>query len=183
MPLIGGPSQESHRPLSSMRFHTSRRHGPATHRGLPRVVLVWRTGDRPLMAHPTRSDHNAAMTTSERSELLAVDAELAVVLRTLGYSDLTVKAGVVCGVKSFAFTTGLVVSLDPFGYERRYCYEHEAEARYALAQWDGTGHPGGRWIKCKGAGIDLVNPAWSTASPSTTDRPHARRTRAACLRG
>lgn len=105
------------------------------------------------------------MATPETSELPTVDAEVAATLRALRYTDLAVKAGVVCGLQSFAFTTGLVVSLDPVGYERRYCYEHEADARRALAQWDGMGHPGGPWIKCKGIGIDLVNPAWSTASP------------------
>ena len=30
----------------------------------------------------------------------------------------------------------------------------------ALAAWDGEEHPGGPWIKCKGAGIDLLNPSF-----------------------
>ena len=29
----------------------------------------------------------------------------------------------------------------------------------ALALWDGQGHPSGPWIKCKGAGVDLLNPS------------------------
>lgn len=54
-------------------------------------------------------------------------------------------------------TTGLVVGLTASGYERRYCYEHEIDARKALASLDGAGHIGGPWIKCKGlASIYLV---------------------------
>ena len=33
------------------------------------------------------------------------------------------------------------------------------DALRALLDWDGLGHPAGPWIKCKGAGIDLLNPA------------------------
>ena len=29
----------------------------------------------------------------------------------------------------------------------------------ALRDWAGQGHPSGPWIKCKGAGVDLLNPA------------------------
>ncbi|MDM0030384.1 hypothetical protein [Variovorax saccharolyticus] len=79
-------------------------------------------------------------------------------LRAQGYSDLCVRAKAWCAIKNFNFTTAIVVGLDPAGYERRYCFEHGHEARAALAAWDGRGHPGGRWIKCKGAGIDLLNP-------------------------
>ncbi|MCR5868148.1 hypothetical protein [Aquincola sp. J276] len=49
------------------------------------------------------------MAISEPSRSLAVDAELAATLSALGYTDLTVTAGVVCGLQSFAFSTGLVV--------------------------------------------------------------------------
>jgi len=54
----------------------------------------------------------------------------------------------------------VVVGLDDVGYQRRYCYEHQLAARAALLAWDGRGHPPGPWIKCKGAGIDLLNPAF-----------------------
>lgn len=53
----------------------------------------------------------------------------------------------------------IVVGPDPMGYSRRYCYEHATEAKAALAAWNGRDHPGGPWIKCKGAGLDLLNPA------------------------
>lgn len=80
-------------------------------------------------------------------------------LRAQGYSDICVRAKVLCAIKDFNFTTAVVVGLDPVGYERRYCFEHGHEARQALAAWRGEGHPGGPWIKCKGAGVDLLNPA------------------------
>ncbi|MCY1224458.1 hypothetical protein D9M72_366160 [compost metagenome] len=63
-----------------------------------------------------------------------------------------------CAVKQFNYTTAVVVGLDDVGYQRRYCYEHRADAQAALAAWDGCEHPSGPWIKCKGAGIDLLNP-------------------------
>ena len=78
-----------------------------------------------------------------------------------GYTDLCEREGVVCGLQMFMYTAGLMVGIDSFGYERRYCYERAADARRALAAWDGRGHPGGPWIKCKGLGVDLLNPAWS----------------------
>ena len=78
-----------------------------------------------------------------------------------GYTDLRVVDGVLCAVRRFNFTTAILVGLDPVGYERRYCYEHRADARAALAAWDGREHPPGPWIKCKGAGIDLLNPAFA----------------------
>lgn len=75
------------------------------------------------------------------------------------YTDLRRIRGVLCGLNMLNFTTGLVVGLHTDHYERRYCYEHQQDARQALQAWDGRGHPGGPWIKCKGAGIDLLNPA------------------------
>lgn len=75
-----------------------------------------------------------------------------------GYTDICVLLGEVCAVKQFNFTTAVVVGLDDVGYQRRYCYEHRADAQAALAVWDGHEHPTGPWIKCKGAGIDLLNP-------------------------
>lgn len=75
-----------------------------------------------------------------------------------GYQHLRVVDDLVCCVQRFNFTYGLVVGIDYQGYERRYCYEHEYTARAALDAWDGRGHPTGPWIKCKGAGIDLLNP-------------------------
>lgn len=76
-----------------------------------------------------------------------------------GYRELRVVGATVCGLNRFNFTIGLVVGLSFEGYERRYCYEHLQDARSALAKWDGVHHPAGPWIKCKGAGIDLLNPA------------------------
>lgn len=75
-----------------------------------------------------------------------------------GYTDLRILCKQVCGVGQFNFTTALLVGLDETGYERRYCYEHRADAQNALLAWNGDGHPPGPWIKYKGAGIDLLNP-------------------------
>ena len=62
------------------------------------------------------------------------------------------------GLLSFNFTMGLVVDVTWEGHGRRYCYEFAKDALAALDAWDGRDHPGGPWIKCKGAGIDLLNP-------------------------
>ncbi|KWT64595.1 hypothetical protein APY03_7571 [Variovorax sp. WDL1] len=78
-----------------------------------------------------------------------------------GYTDLRVVDGVLCAVRRFNFTTAIIVGLDPVGYVRRYCYEHGSDARAALAAWNGREHPPAPWIKCKGAGIDLLNPSFA----------------------
>jgi len=80
-------------------------------------------------------------------------------LTAQGYSGICERNGLLCAIHRFTYTTAIVVGLDPAGYQRRYCFEHEEDARRALATWDGEGHPDGEWIKCKGAGIDLLNPA------------------------
>lgn len=80
------------------------------------------------------------------------------ILACEGYTDLVEKNGSLCALHMFVYTTGLVVGLDACGYGRRYCYEHADDARAALQAWDGLNHPSGPWIKCKGAGIDLLNP-------------------------
>lgn len=79
-------------------------------------------------------------------------------LSASGYTDIRVIRAQVCAVKTFNYTTALIVGLSELGYERRYCYEHRLEAQATLETRDGQKHPSGPWIKCKGAGIDLVNP-------------------------
>lgn len=78
-----------------------------------------------------------------------------------GYRELQLVGAVVCGLHRFNFTTGLVVGLTMESYERRYCYEHAHDALAAMRAWDGDGHPSGPWIKCKGAGFELLNPTLS----------------------
>jgi len=104
---------------------------------------------------PSRS----ARAATSRHAARPVEHPWLAILKAEGYRELCERDGKWCGIHRFNFTTGLVVGLDPAGYERRYCYEHEADAFQALAVWDGRGHPGGPWIKCKGAGIELLNPA------------------------
>lgn len=74
-----------------------------------------------------------------------------------GYSCLTKINGKICGLMRFAFTTGLVVGLNPIGYQGRYCYHTLAEATEALLVWNGEGHPSGNWIKYKGD-FEISNP-------------------------
>lgn len=63
------------------------------------------------------------------------------------YTDLCEKPGRgICGIGPLIFTKGLYVDLDRVGYECRYCYHTLLEARQALADWDGKGHPPGNWI-------------------------------------
>lgn len=88
---------------------------------------------------------------------------------TLGYTHQREINGQWCGLYPFAFTIGLVVGINRFTYERRYCYEHLDDAAQALFEWDGTGHPGGPWIKCKGRfegqPVDLLNPKINSFYP------------------
>jgi hypothetical protein len=88
------------------------------------------------------------------------DEPLLSLLHRQGYTSLRRLGGQLCGLKGYNFTCALVVGLDAQGYGRRYCYESGAEALEALGAWSGEGHPPGPWIKCKGAGIDLLNPAF-----------------------
>lgn len=66
----------------------------------------------------------------------------------------------VCGLSRFLFTVGLVYGIDDIGYKGRYCYHTMAEAKAALLEWDGSGHPPGNWVKHKGRGIEESNPKY-----------------------
>lgn len=117
-------------------------------------------------ARPSPETSSQSVTGSPHSDTAVssdVASELSKVLQANGYTGVRVfrasSAPVVCGVKTFAYTTAIVVGLDSSGYERRYCFEHWNEAADAFAAWDGVGHPPGPWIKCKGADVDLLNPA------------------------
>lgn len=79
-------------------------------------------------------------------------AELEAFLVSQGYIQLRVIGTAVCGLHRFSFTTGLVVGLNFEGYERRYCYEHAADALAALAAWDGREHPAARGSVTRGRG-------------------------------
>lgn len=93
---------------------------------------------------------------------MSVPDELHAELTAQGYTDIVQMMGSadapLCAIRKMLYTWAIVVGLTAEGYERRYCYEHEADARAALGAWHGEGHPGGPWIKCKGVGIDLLNP-------------------------
>lgn len=88
-------------------------------------------------------------------------------LADMGYSDLRIVRGKVCGLMRFDLVTVLAVGLDMAGCEAVYTYENEADARAALAAWAGAGHPPGAWIRLRGAlggvRVDLRNPAFAPA--------------------
>lgn len=78
------------------------------------------------------------------------DRNLLAWLLDAGYTDLqTMSDGKVCGLHKMLYTTALCVGMDRGGYQRRYCYEKESDARKALAMWDGIDDPEGPWIKEK----------------------------------
>lgn len=78
----------------------------------------------------------------------------------LHFSDFRSLDGIICAIEPFAYTWAVVVGLTDSGYQRRYCFENKLDACESLQQWDGRDHPGGPWIKCKGIGIDLLNPSF-----------------------
>jgi hypothetical protein len=86
------------------------------------------------------------------------EQQLLQTLSKSGYTHVRRLGNTYVGLLKFSYTVGLVIGLDAIGYERRYCYEHADDAIRALDQWNGAEHPGGPWIKCKGAGVDLLNP-------------------------
>lgn len=88
----------------------------------------------------------------------SAEDHIRLLLADQGYQHIKSSNGKICALRRFAFTTALLVGLDDVGYELRYCYEHACDAATALSAWDGHGHPPGPWIKCKGAGIELLNP-------------------------
>ena len=79
-----------------------------------------------------------------------IDNQLLDTLERNGYSHVGVYDGKVCGLHQYAFTWAIVVGLDEFGYERRYCYETYDEAFISLIHWHGFNHPPGPWLVCKG---------------------------------
>ncbi|MEN6540855.1 MAG: hypothetical protein ABFC67_14705 [Mizugakiibacter sp.] len=83
-------------------------------------------------------------------------------LENLGYTDMKIVRGKVCGIAHSPFLSSIVIGLDAAGYELRYFFENEHDARNALKAWDGEGHPPGAWFRfkgvMKGCYVDLRNP-------------------------
>jgi hypothetical protein len=79
----------------------------------------------------------------------------------LGYhSPRLLPSGEWAALYKFIFTVGLVVGLNESGYRTRFCYQCHADAFSALAVWDGSGDPPGKWIKQKGE-VDRINPRFA----------------------
>ena len=68
----------------------------------------------------------------------------------LGYeSARMLPNGEIAAVMRMLFTAGLFVGVDSYAWRTRFCYETLQEAEDALAVWDGSGDPPGKWIKEK----------------------------------
>ena len=73
-------------------------------------------------------------------------------------------SGLEIGVIKMLFTWDLCININPNSmfdaYEYRYMYETAGEAVEACSQWDGEGHPPGKWIKRKGIYPEISNPKY-----------------------
>ncbi|MET0980102.1 MAG: hypothetical protein ABWX90_02500 [Candidatus Saccharimonadales bacterium] len=92
-----------------------------------------------------------------------ITPEIQKVLDENGYYMPKLINGQLCALMNYMFTTGIVVNISEYSYERRYCYHHPVEALLAMEVYeDVTQHAPGDWIKCKGAymgqPIDCLNP-------------------------
>jgi hypothetical protein len=87
------------------------------------------------------------------------------VIENNGYHMPRIINGEVCALFDYYTTRAIVLGLDETGNRLRYCYQDRTEAVIQYALWDGTGHPGGNWIKVKGRignqYVDDFNPNWS----------------------
>ncbi len=63
-------------------------------------------------------------------------------VRTLPPGDADYQ-GCQAALMRLMYTVAIVVDLDPYCYEDRWCYKSEAEALAALDAWDGRGEPTG----------------------------------------
>ena len=92
-----------------------------------------------------------------------ITPELQKILNENGYYMPKLINGKLCALMDYMFTTGIVVNITEYSYERRYCFQHTIEALLAIEVYeDLTQHAPGGWIKCKGAymgqPIDCLNP-------------------------
>lgn len=95
-----------------------------------------------------------------------MNQELKFFLEEQDYLELkVVKLGdkdILCGLRRFMFTTGLVIGLDEEGYFGRYCFKDLSEAKQALQNLVAIPSDymiGGEWIKFKSELGDISNPA------------------------
>lgn len=119
-----------------------------------------------VLKHSITTETNKAQTTRGASRDLAEGPLLA----PLAYRQVVLQNDQVCAVQELLFTTAMLLGMDAIGYSTRYCDEHASGAEATLAQWDGTGHPGGAWIKGNGAGMELLPPARLLSATALRDR-------------
>lgn len=88
------------------------------------------------------------------------DEKLIQFLKSEGYYEIrNIDGQGLCGLRKFAFTTGLIIGIEQLTYLGRYCFPSERDALNALNDWNGMGDPSGNWIKYKGFGGDRENQA------------------------
>jgi hypothetical protein len=87
--------------------------------------------------------------------------ELRQTLEEIGYIKLKEVNGKIIGIMRYMYTVAIVVDIDYYGYNHRFCYPHERamDCLMAFEVYNGEGDPMGGWIKQKGAGVDRINPA------------------------
>lgn len=79
-------------------------------------------------------------------------------LKSQGYYEIRrIEGHGLCGLKKFAFTTGLIIGMEYDSYFGRYCFPTEHDALNSLNEWNGIGDPLGNWIKYKGGGGEREN--------------------------
>lgn len=91
-------------------------------------------------------------------EFTQEELELIQFLKTQGYYEFRkVPNRGICSLRSFLFTTGIIIGLNKHTFFGRYCYSNEEEASVELKNWDGEGDPKGNWLKYKGIGGEREN--------------------------
>lgn len=104
------------------------------------------------------------------------DEQLLAVAREEGYRNPVIIDGVCCAIHPFYVTWGLVVGIDEYGYQRRYCFEEREAAVQSLGQFKDPRdeHAPGPWIKCKGEfkgqAVDILNSELFIASEGIMKR-------------
>lgn len=86
------------------------------------------------------ASHSSGLKIKLAAALDAPTVQMMERLSANGYTEIRTLLDQVCALKHFNFTTAVVVGVDELGYQRRYCYEHRAEAQAALVAWDGRAH-------------------------------------------
>jgi len=89
---------------------------------------------RPQYGMPARAFSSQSRQTHALAKIDGASSSLIEVLSSSGYTEIRSLNNQWCAVKQFNYTTAVVVGLDEVGYQRRYRYEHQADAQ-AASPW------------------------------------------------